>query len=226
MKTYPYLFLLMLATGLIFSACKKEEVAVQADPTRSLRDFSIGDKFAYKEIHIDFDLNGNDPINNKDCRYGDRILYVEVMEKIADGYILKEYLSTQSADEVGTISLTIKNDRVDVVQLEDKTKYGESLFHHKTFNIAQVSAPMASLEEDCFQVKAPLELNEENGYAVADAIIQGAQYQDLYAYYFGESVPVDGPSYTYLFNQNATIIRSTTLGSFFPYFQGWELIPN
>ncbi len=225
MKTYPYVFLLMLITGLIFSACKKEEVVIEANANRNLRELSVGDKMAYKEIHIDFDLDGNDP-NNKDCRYGDRILYIEVMEKITDGYILKEYLSTQSVDEVGAISLTIKNNMVDVVQLEDKTKYGESLFHHKTFNIAEVSAPMASLEEDCFQLASALELNSENGYAVADALIQGAQYQNLYAYYFGESVPVDGPSYTYLFNQNATIIRSTTFGSFFPFFQGWELIPN
>ena len=227
MKTYPYLFLWMLSASLIFSACKKEEV-VSPQPLKksSFRNLSVGDKFSYQEIHVDFDMNSNDPVGTKDCRYGDRILHVEVMEVTTDGYVVKEYLSTESAEEVGKLALTIKDNMVEVVQLEDKTKYNESLFHSKVFNIAAVSSPTVELEADCFDYGPAINVNSENGYAVANAIIQGASYQNLYAYYFGEWVPVDGPGYTYLFDEEAIIVRSTTSGSFFPYLQGWELIPN
>ncbi len=227
MKTYPYLFLLMLSVGLIFSACKKEEV-VSPQPLEktSFRNLSVGDKFSYKEIHVDFDMNSNDPVSTKNCRYGDRILNVEVMEISTDGYVVKEYLSTESAEDIGKLALMIKDNMVEVVQLEDKTKYNESLFHSKVFNIAAVSSPLVELEEDCFNYGPASNVNSENGYAVGNAQIQGASYQNLYAYYFGDMVPVDGPGYIYLFNEEAMIIRSTTSGSFFPYLQGWELIPN
>ena len=95
-----------------------------------------------------------------------------------------------------------------------------------TFSIASVSSPVGELEEDCFYTKTNLGVNSENGFAVTNAIIQNVAYQNLYAYRFDALMQVDGPGYTYLFDENAILIRSTTYGAFFPYLSGWELLPE
>lgn len=228
MRTYLLYCLFFLGAFLIFSSCKKEVVVLAEASAISLKNLEVGQLLKYREIRVDFVSPSDGHPVNKECYYGQGILILEVIEKTSEGFIIKEYSGTQTADDVGSQLLRVIGDHVDVEQLEDPSKYGPSLFHQKSFSIATLTAPTTTLEENCFYPNLSNTQGSglDTGYAINNATINGTTYKDLYAYRFDGAMAADGPGYTYLFGQEARLIRSTTYGSFFPFLKGWELIVN
>lgn len=225
MKTSPLYSLLFMSLFFLFSACQKDEILLSTPSEFSLRELTVGQKIKYQEIRVDFLRDTTTAPLSKDCYYGEKSLTLEVMEKTKDGFIVKEYLSDQTADEVGTQLISINGDQIDVEQLDESATYIDGLFHQKSFSITPVIAPAATLEEDCFYPDLTnLPAGGPPGYAIHKSKINGSDYQNLYAYRFDGAMAVDGPGYTYLFSRNAALIRSITYGGFFPFLKGWELI--
>ena len=225
-KTSP-IFPVFISLFLFIVACGEDDLTVlPAEPVSSTQvnfhNLEVGQKSQYQNYRVDYTFAQAGGLEVDSCYYLVATLVLEVMAESGDDFIVKEYLSSQSPDEVGEQLLTIAGSEILVTQTEDPKRYGPTLFNPRLFKTAKIESPLVELKEDCFAEDAAIPF--QSSFGVEASIINGRSYENLFGYSYDGGVAADGPYYIHLFSENGNLLRSQINGTFLPFIEGWELV--
>lgn len=221
MKNHNVLLLLLLLLGLWNCQSNEEEsfltLAVPGECTNCINfeDMKVGQQNRYAGF------TGKRDFADQDWQYNGDTLVVKVTGTAGEDFVFEEY-RTSDPDSIRTYTVSVADDSVNVLL----TEYwiGSWLFSGGlNIPFALPPANFQTVQIKGWEAVVRCETSPCYGYLTEHRQRQSI-YTDLFVYHNYGPMAWDGNGYFAIYNRKYGVIRSASVGSWFPVASGWDLI--